>query len=88
MRCIHDILSRFSEEISYREFDVRGKAEIPDIRNFDLFISTGGPGNPCEGDGNWDLMYNDFFGPSLDLEYEPCPEKATAVDLSFISDGM
>ncbi len=61
MRCIHDILSRFSEEISYREFDVRGKAEIPDIRNFDLFISTGGPGNPCEGDGHWDLLYNDFL---------------------------
>ncbi len=61
MRCIHDILSRFSEEISYREFDVRGKAEIPDIWNFDLFISTGGPGNPCEGDGNWDLRYNDFL---------------------------
>lgn len=61
MRCIHDILSRFSEEISYREFDVRGKAEIPDIRNFDLFISTGGPGNPCEGDGNWDLLYNEFL---------------------------
>lgn len=61
MRCIHDILSRFSEEISYREFDVRGKAEIPDIRNFDLFISSGGPGNPCEGDGNWDMLYNDFL---------------------------
>ena len=61
MRCIHDILSRFSEEISYREFDVRGKAEIPDIRNFDLFISSGGPGNPCEGDGNWDMLYTDFL---------------------------
>ncbi|WP_317046863.1 type 1 glutamine amidotransferase [Algoriphagus litoralis] len=61
MRCIHDILSRFSSEISYREFDVRGKAELPDIRNFDMFISTGGPGNPTEGDGNWDLRYNDFL---------------------------
>jgi homoserine O-succinyltransferase len=61
MRCIRDILYRFSELISYREFDVRGKAQLPDIRNFDLFISTGGPGNPLEGDGNWDLRYNDFL---------------------------
>ncbi len=61
MRCIHDILSRFSEVITYREFDVRGKAQLPDIRNFDIFISTGGPGNPLEGDGNWDLRYNDFL---------------------------
>lgn len=61
MRCIHDILSRFSDVLSYREFDVRGKAELPDIRNFDVFISTGGPGDPQEGDGNWDLRYNDFL---------------------------
>ena len=61
MRCIHDILSRFSESISYREFDVRGKSELPEIQDFDLFISTGGPGNPLEGDGIWDLKYNDFL---------------------------
>ncbi len=61
MRCIHDILERFSDQISFREFDVRGKGELPDIREFDLFISTGGPGNPLEGDGNWDLKYYDFL---------------------------
>ncbi|GAB3219127.1 GMP synthase [Algoriphagus aestuariicola] len=61
MRCIHDILGRFSDVISYREFDVRGRAELPDIRNFDIFISTGGPGDPREGDGNWDLLYNEFL---------------------------
>ncbi|GMQ26586.1 hypothetical protein Aoki45_32690 [Algoriphagus sp. oki45] len=61
MRCIHDILSRFSEQISWREFDVRGKAQLPDIQDFDLFISTGGPGNPLEGNGDWDLKYYDFL---------------------------
>lgn len=61
MRCIYDILSRFSDSISFREFDVRGKSEIPEIRDFDLFISTGGPGNPLDGDGIWDLKYNDFL---------------------------
>ncbi|GAB2494513.1 type 1 glutamine amidotransferase [Algoriphagus taiwanensis] len=61
MRCIHDILSRFSELIAWKEFDVRGKAQIPDIQDFDLFISTGGPGNPLEGNGDWDLKYYDFL---------------------------
>ena len=61
MRCIHDILSRFSEQITWREFDVRGKAQLPDIQDFDLFISTGGPGNPLEGNGDWDLKYYDFL---------------------------
>ncbi|MBC6365929.1 GMP synthase [Algoriphagus sp. AK58] len=61
MRCIHDILGRFSDQFSFREFDVRKKSNLPDIREFDIFISTGGPGNPLEGDGNWDLKYFDFL---------------------------
>ncbi|GMQ29630.1 type 1 glutamine amidotransferase [Algoriphagus confluentis] len=61
MRCIHDILSRFSEQIAWKEFDVRGKAQLPEIQDFDLYISTGGPGNPLEGNGDWDLKYYDFL---------------------------
>ncbi|MFC5190502.1 type 1 glutamine amidotransferase [Algoriphagus aquatilis] len=61
MRCIHDLLSKFSDQINFREFDVRGKNELPDVADFDVFISTGGPGNPLEGDGNWDLRYFDFL---------------------------
>ncbi len=61
MRCIHDLLGKFSDQINFKEFDVRGKNEIPEVADFDVFISTGGPGNPLEGDGNWDLRYFDFL---------------------------
>lgn len=61
MRCIKDIVARFDSQINYKVFDVRGKAEIPEIREYDLFISTGGPGSPMDGDGNWDLKYFDFL---------------------------
>ena len=61
MRCIHDILSRFEDRISWKEFDVRGKAEVPEILEYDVFISTGGPGNPLDGDGHWDQKYYDFL---------------------------
>jgi GMP synthase-like glutamine amidotransferase len=61
MRCIKDILLRFDSQITYKIFDVRGKAELPDIHDFDMYISTGGPGNPTQGDGNWDLKYFDFL---------------------------
>ena len=61
MRCIKDIVARFDNQLSVKVFDVRGKAEIPEIRDYDLFISTGGPGNPLDGDGNWDLKYFDFL---------------------------
>lgn len=61
MRCIKDILDRFSDQISHRVYDVRGKAELPDILEYDLFISSGGPGNPLDGNGNWDLKYFDLL---------------------------
>lgn len=61
MRCILDLLGKFSDQINFKEFDVRGKNEIPEVADFDIFISTGGPGNPLEGDGNWDLRYFDFL---------------------------
>ena len=59
MRCIIDIVNRFNQMVTFQIFDVRGKSEFPDIQKYDIFISTGGPGNPLEGDG-WDLKWYDF----------------------------
>ena len=61
MRCIIDIINRFNQIVTFQIFDIRGKCEFPDIKKFDIYISTGGPGNPLEGDGNWDLKYYDFI---------------------------
>jgi homoserine O-succinyltransferase len=61
MRCIIDIINRFNQIITFQVFDVRGKSEFPDIKKFDIYISSGGPGNPLEGDGNWDLKYYNFI---------------------------
>lgn len=60
MRCIIDIINRFNQIATFKIFDVRGKSEFPDIKKFDIYISTGGPGNPLEGDGNWDLKWYAF----------------------------
>ena len=61
MRCIIDIINRFNHLVSFKIFDVRGKSELPEIKKYDIYISTGGPGNPLEGDGNWDLKYYAFI---------------------------
>ena len=61
MRCIIDIINRFNQIVTFQIFDIRGKCEFPNIEKFDIYISTGGPGNPLEGDGNWDLKYYDFI---------------------------
>ena len=61
MRCIIDIISRFEPIVGFKIFDVRGKCELPEISKYDIYISTGGPGNPLIGDGNWDVKYYDFI---------------------------
>ena len=61
MRCIIDVVNRFSPVVSFEIFDVRVKYELPDIKDFDIYISTGGPGNPLIGDGTWDVKYYAFI---------------------------
>ncbi|WP_225869472.1 type 1 glutamine amidotransferase [Pedobacter psychroterrae] len=61
MRGIQEILLHYAADtgldLSYDIFDLRQKGEIPSI-DYDIFISSGGPGDPFEGVGKqWD---NDF----------------------------
>ena len=61
MRGIRETIQRFyknlSIEISWDEFNVRQKNEIPDL-SYDIFISSGGPGSPLETkDSNWEAGY-------------------------------
>lgn len=62
MRCIIDIINRFNQLVSFKIFDIRGKKEFPEIDKYDIFISSGGPGNPLEGDGNWDHKWYNLIG--------------------------
>lgn len=70
MRCIIDIINRFNQVVTFKIFDVRGKSELPDIKKYDIFISTGGPGNPSVGDGNWDVKYYAFIDSLSDWNKE------------------
>ena len=50
MRNIKELSKAFQEqseyEVSVELFDVRYKNEMPNIEDFDIFIASGGPGNP------------------------------------------
>lgn len=61
MRCIIDSITQFSPIMKFDVFDVRSKCELPEITKYDIYISTGGPGNPLEGDGIWDKKYYEFI---------------------------
>lgn len=61
MRGIRQLIEEFEVDfhmsVTYEIFDVRLKTQIPDL-NFDLYISSGGPGNPLESEGSlWERKY-------------------------------
>lgn len=56
MRCIQEIVSQFEREFECSVFDIRGKGDVPGT-DYDVYISSGGPGDPLEGDGDWDRRY-------------------------------
>lgn len=65
MRCIREILNQFGDNnhlnISWDEFDVRQKQEVPDL-SYDIFISSGGPGSPLDSKGSdWENAYFNWF---------------------------
>lgn len=61
MRCIKMLVSKFLESPgisgSYTLFDVRIKKEVPAIEDFDIFISSGGPGSPEPEGKKWEKKY-------------------------------
>ncbi len=56
---IKRIADRFAV-IDYDVFDVRYKGEMPGLE-YDIYISSGGPGDPLDGDGVWDKAYFDLM---------------------------
>lgn len=65
MRCIKEIVSEFNDynqRLDFTVYDVRGKSEVPDIGDHDIYISSGGPGSPFEGHGkDWESRYFNFL---------------------------
>ncbi|RPI72542.1 MAG: GMP synthase [Ignavibacteriales bacterium] len=55
MRCIKEILS--DSALLYDVFETRYKNDIPS-EDYDIYISSGGPGSPFEGEGKeWEKKY-------------------------------
>lgn len=49
------------ESVTIKTFDVRFKNEIPEIEDFDIFISSGGPGNPHREGLEWEDKFSGFL---------------------------
>lgn len=69
MRCIKSLVDRFLEQDAieghYDVFEVRVKNEIPNVADYDIYISSGGPGSPLELDEEWVPKYFGFLDAIL-----------------------
>ena len=74
MRCIRDIVSVYESVFDITEFDVRQHCELPDL-SFDVYISSGGPGNPLEGDGVWDIAWYKWLSGVWEFNQSDAPDK-------------
>ncbi len=73
MRCIRDIVNEASNsnsqvKIQYDVFETRYKGITPDL-NYNIFISSGGPGSPFEGEGTqWEKDYFNLLEKNLESQ--------------------
>jgi GMP synthase-like glutamine amidotransferase len=64
---ISEAFQQSSEEhVTIETFDVRFKNEMPNIEDFDIFISSGGPGNPHREGLEWEDRYAAFLDAVLE----------------------
>ncbi len=68
MRCIRQLLSRGAAEngvpFAVDTFNVRAQNEVPGL-DYDIYISTGGPGSPLPSDEAWEPRYFAFIDSLL-----------------------
>lgn len=67
MRNIYEISKAFQSAyenevpIDIKIFDVRFKNEMPKVEDFDIFISSGGPGSPHREGHEWEDRFSEFL---------------------------
>ena len=75
MRCIREILQRIKTNqythLEWTEFEVRKSIQIPTL-DFDIYISSGGPGSPLESkETSWEKAYFNWIGSVMDWNKNP-----------------
>lgn len=79
MRCIHQIIEEWQMntdlEVEREVFDVRVKNQLPDT-SFDIYISSGGPGDPISTRyEDWDINWNNWLKEMRQWNENPTNEK-------------
>ncbi|MBU3714976.1 MAG: GMP synthase [Ferruginibacter sp.] len=75
MRCIREILNQFAEinqlNLTYTEYEVRKSKIIPGLE-YDMYISSGGPGSPIDSEGaDWENKYFKWISDLISFNSNP-----------------
>lgn len=86
MRCIREILNLFADmqhlNLVKDEFDVRRAIDLPDLQ-YDIYISTGGPGSPLTSEGSdWENAF--FKWIALVENFNACESNSVKKPVFFI----
>ena len=69
MRCIRmlagEFLAKEGVKGHYDTFDVRVTGTVPNIADYDIFISSGGPGSPLPKGEEWEARFSTFLDSIL-----------------------
>lgn len=57
---LRGILGNYAGHLTFDHFDVRAKNELPDL-SYDIYVFSGGPGDPLKNDGPWFERYFDLI---------------------------
>src|SRR5882757_6951194 len=79
MRCFREILERYKAKnelnLNYEVFDVRRNVEVPGT-DFDIYISSGGPGSPIDSEGSeWEKKYFQLIDKLEDINLSNSSQK-------------
>jgi homoserine O-succinyltransferase len=79
MRCLREIINQWGEQqgldVEWDEFDVRLKAEVPDL-SYDIYLSSGGPGSPLDSiNAAWEKAYFHWFESVLAWNSDPAKRR-------------
>jgi GMP synthase-like glutamine amidotransferase len=83
MRGFQDILKRYRAKhqlnLNFEIFDVRKKCQVPEYNDFDIYIVSGGPGNPLDTEGTeWEKKYFNLIDDLEDHNLSNHPQKKHA----------
>lgn len=70
---IKDILDEC--EVDWKVYDIRAKNEVPELNDFDLIVSTGGPDSPYEGLETWQKLFGKLIDDIIDYNNKNSKKK-------------